>query len=100
MTKRKTAKRKNEGKPKLGYILHMPAAIKDMADVLEFGESKYGPASDKGWLGYDTDEIIDSLMRHLEARQRGETHDPETGLRVEAHIIANAAFLCENTSPS
>ena len=43
--------------------------------------------------GLMTDEIAESLMRHLFAYLRGEDLDPESGLPHTGHIMCNAMFL-------
>lgn len=85
----KSALRYNEGKPKLGYIdlsLH-----EDMAKVLEFGAKKYSKNNWKKGLGVDN--VLDSMLRHIAAIQKGEINDFESGLPHHAHIQCNAMFL-------
>jgi hypothetical protein len=67
--------RKNQGKPKLHKAMMMPEALKAMVDVIEFGEEKYGPARERGWLGYSVEDTMDSLLRHVTAMINGESHD-------------------------
>jgi hypothetical protein len=86
--------RKNDGKPKLGHILHMPYAMAGLADVLERGEVKYTPVRERSWLHYEPEEVADSLMRHLQAVLRGEAIDAEGFKHVDA-IVFNACVLNE-----
>jgi Domain of unknown function (DUF5664) len=90
--------RKNSGKPRLGKALLMPNAIGAIVSVVVYGEEKYGPAEDKGWLKYEFHETIDSLMRHLTDLKNGTTHDAESGLPAVNHVLFNAAVLVEITS--
>jgi len=87
--------RKNQGKPKLHKAMMMPEALKAMVDVIEFGEEKYTPARERGWLNYNVDDTMDSLLRHVTAMINGESHDPESGLHHAAHAQFNACVLVE-----
>jgi uncharacterized HAD superfamily protein len=79
-----------------GKIRHdlLPAfAINELSKVLTFGAKKYAP---NNWRkGMDWSKIIGPLKRHLNAIERGEDYDPETGLLHAAHVMCNAAFLTE-----
>lgn len=88
------AQRKNEGKLRLTKAMLMPTALQALVHVIEKGEEKYGPATDKGWLDYQTDEILDSLLRHILALINGEAYD-EIGTHHVCNIIFNAAALIE-----
>ena len=87
--------RKNEGKPRIGKALLMPEALSALSSVLEWGEKKYSPAEEKGWMEYQPNEVVDSLMRHLLAWKNGEKLDPETELPHLNHMLFNAAILVE-----
>ena len=83
------ADRFNKGKPKLS-LLHLDA-LTDTVRVLEFGAEKY---SRNNWMkGLPYSEILDSMLRHIAALQRGELIDPESGLPHHGHIGCNAMFL-------
>jgi uncharacterized HAD superfamily protein len=70
-----------------------PNAINELAKVLTFGAKKYAP---NNWMkGMKWSRIIGPLKRHLNAIERGEDYDPETGLLHSAHVMCNAAFLTE-----
>ena len=88
------SKRKNDDKPKLGRCLLFPHSMKALADRVQFGEDKYGPAVNKDWLKYDFYETIDSLQRHLTALANGESRD-EDGLPHTGGVIFNACVLQE-----
>jgi hypothetical protein len=75
----------------------MPKAMEAIVQVIEFGEHKYGPATDRGWLEYDHNEVLDSLARHLVALIGGEQNDPESGMPHSAAILFNAAVFAELT---
>ena len=72
----------------------LPAhAINELAKVLTFGAKKYAP---NNWRkGMKWSRIIGPLKRHMNALERGEDYDPETGLLHSAHVMCNAAFLTE-----
>jgi hypothetical protein len=83
------ADRYNKDKPKLSLI--GLDCLEPCARVLEFGAKKY--SRDNWRKGLPVTEIIDSLLRHLSALQRGELIDPESGEGHIGHIQCNALFL-------
>lgn len=87
------AARHNEGKPQMSYLLDAPRAMEGYCWVMGHGELIYG--RDNWQRGLDENEIIDSLLRHLQARKEGEIYDPGSGLDHYFHVIANAVFLAE-----
>ena len=84
-----SALRYNSGK--LQWSLVDFDALEDMVRVLEFGAKKYD--ADNWKKGLQTNEIAESMMRHLFAYLRGEDIDPESGLPHTGHIMCNAMFL-------
>jgi len=72
------AVRKNEGKPKLTLVLSAPDAIIAITKVMQFGLEKY--ARDNWKKGFEKNEGIDSVLRHLLAHQNGVLIDEESGL--------------------
>ena len=84
-----SALRYNSGK--LQWSLVDFDALEDMVKVLEFGAKKY--SADDWKKGLNTNEITESMMRHLFAYLRGEDIDPESGLPHTGHIMCNAMFL-------
>ena len=82
------ASRFNEGKLKWSYV-HF-GSLEPMVRVLEFGAHKYAPFN---WQKpMDTNEILESLQRHLAALFDGELLDSETGISHMGHIQCNAMF--------
>lgn len=78
---------------KTAHDLLPPHAMDVLAKVLTFGAKKYAP---NNWMkGMAWSRIIGPLKRHLNAIERGEDYDPETGLLHSAHVMCNAAFLTE-----
>lgn len=87
----KRADRFNEGKPMMSLIPESHTT--GIAEVFTFGAKKYGKHNwRKGmsWLA-----MIDSMKRHLEAIQRGEDYDKESGMLHIHHLGCNVAMLSE-----
>lgn len=81
--------RYNKGKLRLD-LLH-PKATEGLARVLTAGANKY---SDRNWeSGMSWTTVLASLKRHLDAFERGEDFDPETGELHIDHLQCNAHFL-------
>jgi hypothetical protein len=73
------------------FSLITPEFTESIAKVLTIGAKKYEPYNWQRDL--DTDRIISALHRHLNAYQRGEKLDPETGESHLTHKAANTMFL-------
>ena len=78
----------------------MPGALRALAAVLEYGARKYdSPPSERGWLKYDSEEVMGSLMHHAEAIANGEIIDSGkdgSGLPHVYHLHFNSAVLCDH----
>jgi hypothetical protein len=83
------AMRHNDGK--LKYSMLDLTCLGPAVEVLMFGAKKY--ARDNWKRGLPISEVLDSLLRHVAAIQRGEFIDPESGLSHIGHIQCNALFL-------
>lgn len=81
--------RKNNGKPKLGYL--DPEFLKGMADILTLGEDKYEKYNFLKPTDWSTP--YDSAMRHLLAFWGGEDDDRESGKHHLLHAATNLMFL-------
>lgn len=82
--------RKDDGE-KIRFDLIPPDALSAMVHVLTFGADKYG---DRNWeRGMSWGRLIGAAHRHLNAIQRGEDLDKETGLPHAAHLACCAFFL-------
>lgn len=83
-------KKKDKGKTR--YDLVELEYIKGIADVLEFGLSKY---SKNSWKTVDNavDRYYAAAIRHLTAWRSGEAIDPESGLRHIDHALTNLYFI-------
>jgi len=79
----------NDGKPKWALVDFK--SLEPMVSVLEFGMKKY--AKDNWKKGLDSEEVLESLMRHTFALNSGDEFDPESGLSHIGHIQCNAMFL-------
>ena len=81
------------GKPT--FRLVPPRALLEVARVLEFGSRKYDP---ENWRRVDglQDRYLDAALRHINATQRDEDLDPETGLDHRAHAICCLLFMLED----
>ena len=87
--KKEEGLRYNEGKVR--HDLFEPNAINELAKVFTKGAEKYLP---RNWeRGMKWSKVIASLKRHLNAFERGEDFDPETGLHHTAHVAWNALAL-------
>lgn len=78
----------NAGKPKLSLV--DSEALTELGEVLTFGAQKY--ASHNWRKGIPLSQILDALMRHVAAYNRGEDVDPESGRSHMAHAMCNAMF--------
>lgn len=80
-------------KDKLPMHLVPPSAIKALAEVLQYGATKY---AERNWeKGHKFSTPYASLMRHLLSWWGGEDYDSESGLSHLHHILMNAAMLVE-----
>ena len=89
----KEALRHNVGKVPLSLL--SPVALAGTARVLAFGAKKYSAHNWRNGEGLDTEEIIDSALRHLFLALAGEDLDAESGLPHIDHVAANIMFLQE-----
>lgn len=80
----------DSGKPCFSLI--EPNFALELAKVLTMGAEKYGP---EDWKTTDNAHrrYLDALHRHLNAFERGQWDDPESGQSHLAHVAANAMFL-------
>lgn len=89
--------RKNEAKADAGKLrlsLVPVQAIRDIAQVREYGNAKYGSIAN--WRSVEVTRYIDALYRHLlEIVENPRSIDEESGIEHYKHIACNAAFLCE-----
>lgn len=76
---------------KLNWSLVPMEHLEGMVRVLMFGAKKYDAHNWRKGLTYS--RITNSLQRHLNAFNAGETLDPESNLPHTAHILCNALFL-------
>lgn len=77
---------------KLRFDLIDPEAMEALADVLTVGALKYSP---NNWKRIEPlfDRYIAASLRHINARQKGEKYDPETGALHTSHLLTCVMFL-------
>ena len=80
------------GKPNLTLV--PTQIVRDIAEVREYGNRKYG--SRDNWKNVEYERYIAALYRHLLAVVEDPLSvDPESGIEHYKHIACNAAFICE-----
>ena len=94
-TQENKSSKKSEGlrynKGKTRFDLVHPWAHEQMVRILNFGADKY---CDRNWEnGMSWSNVIASLKRHINAIEKGEDFDPESGRLHAAHVACNAHFL-------
>jgi hypothetical protein len=83
----------DKAKVPLAILFDVPNTLEDVADVMQYGVSKYDR---KNWSKCDDRErYVSAALRHLLAYQRGELVDDESGLLHLAHAITSLMFLNE-----
>ena len=85
-----TEAKHDHGKPRFDLI--DPVFEEDLAKVMSFGAEKY---SDNTWqtVPDGLQRYHGAIRRHLNAIQKGELIDPDSGLPHIAHVSANAMFI-------
>lgn len=78
----------DDGKTK--FHLLIPEFVKGVADVMTLGAEKY---SAWNYLGLERERVISAHHRHMNAYQRGEVNDPETGLSHLHHATCCLQML-------
>lgn len=76
------------------FRLVPPKALQEVAEVLTFGAKKYSPDNWK-YVDKATERYLDATLRHINAVQRGEVLDPESGNHHYAHAVCSLLFLLE-----
>lgn len=85
----------DSGKPRWSLLMRGCAdALQAVVRVLTFGAQKY---ADDSWQDVQNGQqrYRDALYRHLNAIERGELADDESGESHWAHVATNALFLYE-----
>lgn len=82
----------DSGKPLMGAV--PPNALVAVAKVLTFGAEKYGRDN---WRQVENAETryLDAALRHINAYQRGELADHESGESHLAHAVCSLMFMLE-----
>ena len=87
-----TGSKHDSGKPLMGAV--PPNALLAVARVLTFGAEKYGRDNWRQVANAET-RYLDAALRHLNAYQRGELADPESGESHLAHAVCSLMFMLE-----
>lgn len=87
-----TGSKHDSGKPLIGAV--PPNALLAVAKVLTFGAEKYGRDN---WRQVENAETryLDAALRHINAYQRSESVDPESGESHLAHAVCGLMFMLE-----
>jgi len=82
-------KKFDEDKPKMSLLPFV--ALREIAKILNFGETRYGAWN---WAkGMDWSRVESAMLRHYERYAMGEDVDPDSNLLHTAHMACNALFL-------
>lgn len=87
-----TGRKDDAGKPMMDLL--PPAAIVEVAKVLTYGASKYGPYNWKHVPELDS-RYHAAALRHIFAWAAGEKYDSETGLHHLAHAVCCLLFIID-----
>jgi hypothetical protein len=85
---------KHDSEKPMMYLLS-PYALEEMAKVLTYGAKKYSPYNWKENGGLQYSRVLSATLRHLNAYQKGERKDNETGLSHLAHAACGLMMLIE-----
>lgn len=82
----------DEGKLKISLV--PTQIIKDIAEVREYGNKKYGDP--QSWKNVEEQRYVDALLRHTLAFI-DDPHgvDEESGIKHYKHMACNMAFICD-----
>lgn len=87
-----TGSKHDSGKPLMGAV--PPNAMLAVAKVLTFGAEKYGRDNWRQVANAET-RYLDAALRHINAYQRGEVADLESGESHLAHAVCSLMFMLE-----
>ena len=87
-----TGSKHDTGKPLMGAV--PPNALLAVAKVLTFGAEKYGRDNWRQVKNAET-RYLDAALRHINAHQRGEAADRESGESHLAHAVCSLMFMLE-----
>ena len=84
--------KRDAGKPRLHLV--PTRIIRDIAEVREYGNRKYGES--ESWRRAEPIRYVDALLRHtLSFVENPHGVDAESGIPHYKHMACNLAFLCE-----
>jgi len=82
----------DDGKPMI--MLVPPQIIRDIAEVREYGNKKYGDPDN--WKTVEIERYFNALLRHtLLFMDDPYGKDDESGIEHYKHMACNMAFICE-----
>lgn len=90
---RRVALKYDGEKPKMSLVPNL--ALEEVAKVMTYGAKKYAAYN---WMnGFDWTRLTDAAMRHINAFNRGEDVDAESGLSHLAHAACCVMMLFDIT---
>ena len=93
-TKSSQTAKADAGKPKLTLV--PTRIIYDIAEVREYGNTKYPDGGPDNWKQVEAQRYRDAAYRHFLAYVKDpESVDPESGIKHRKHLECNLAFLAE-----
>lgn len=82
--------KKNQGKPRMGLLRW--GFLTAIAEALTFGATKY---PEENYLNLPSEQLFESMLRHISELRQGRTHDEESGLHHAKHVAANCMMWFE-----
>jgi hypothetical protein len=86
-----SGKKFDQEKPDMSLL--SPFALEEIAKVMTYGKQKYGANNWRSGLAFS--RLIAAVLRHVNAYQKGEMVDPETGLSHLAHASCGLFMMLE-----
>ena len=78
-----------------GLFAYFPDALMEVAHISLKSNEKHNPGEELHWAREKSTDDADALLRHLIDRARGETIDPDDGLRHSAKAAWRALAVLQ-----